>query len=130
MHDAAAVGVVEGAQDAVGHLQGAVRRHPVLVAQHVAERAPLDVLHDDVRHRVVIHRVLAGVVHGDHGRMVQRRGGLRLTAEPCLERGVAGKVRPKCLDRHYSIETEITSSVDLGHTATPDDSIEFVAATE
>jgi hypothetical protein len=62
--------------------------------------------------------------------MVQRGRGLRLTAEPGLERRVTRKVRPKGLDRYYAIEAEIASSVDLGHTATPDDTIEFVAATE
>ena len=74
--------------------------------------------------------VLAGVVHRDDGRVVQRCGGLCLAAEPGLERLVPGQVLAQRLHRHDAVQTQVSSPVDLRHAAAPDDTVEFVAAAE
>ena len=87
--DAAAVAVVQRAQDAVDQLGRALRQQPPIGAQQVAQRAAVDVLHHDVRHGRALGRVLARVVDRDDRGVVQRRGGLRLPAEPGLEGVIA-----------------------------------------
>ena len=67
---------------------------------------------------VAVHVLgLAGVVDRDDRRVVQRRGGLRLAAEPGLERGVAGEVGAQHLDRDVPAEPEVAAAVHLGHAA-------------
>ena len=48
--------------------------------------------------------LLAGVVHGDDGGVVQAGGRLGLAAEAGLEGGVGGQVGPQLLDRHRASE--------------------------
>ena len=73
---------------------------------------------------------LAGVVDGDDGRVVQRRGVLRLAAEPGLERGVAGEVGAQHLDRHVPAEPQVTAAVHLGHAAEAEGVADLVAIAE
>jgi hypothetical protein len=59
VHDAGAVGDLQRAADVGGDLQRPLGQQPALLEQQVAQRPPLDVLHDDERGAV---GVLAGVV--------------------------------------------------------------------
>ena len=74
--------------------------------------------------------VLAGVVHGDDRRVVERRRGLRLAAEPGLEGRVAGEVGAQDLDRDGPAEARVVADVDLGHAAAADELADLVAAAE
>ena len=98
--------------------------------QQVAQRPAVDELHHDVGHRQAAHHVLAGVVDGDDRRVVQRGRGLGLTPEPGLEGLVAGQVVTKRLNPDDAVETDVAGPEHLGHAATPDDAVEFVAAAE
>src|SRR5690606_21781123 len=90
----------------------------------------LDVLHNDVGHPVAVEVVLAGVVHRHDAAVVQRRRGLRLTADALLERGVAGVVHAQHLDSNDPTETPNESSPDFGHAATAENFTQLVAVSE
>ncbi len=128
--DPVPVRVVERRQRALGDLDGALRGEPVAGLHQLAQRRAVDVLHDDVGDRHTGHVGLAGVVHGDDVRVVQRRGGVRLTAEAGHERGVPGEVRAQQLDRDAAAQAQVAALVDLGHAATTDDLAELVALAE
>ena len=95
-----------------------------------SRRSALDVLHDDVRGRAGGGAVLAGVVDRDDGRVVQRRGGLRLAPEPDLEGRVAGEIAAQHLDGDLAAEPQVAAAVHLGHAAAAEDSADLVALTE
>ena len=102
----------------------------LVLAEHVAQGAALDVLHDDVRHRYPVVDVLAGVVDRDDRGMVECRGRLGLPAEPGLDRLVAGEVGPQHLDRHGAAEASVGAEADLGHPAPTEDVAEVVPSAE
>src|SRR4029079_10768225 len=114
--DPVAVREVERGAHVGDDLHRPPRHQPALDLQHVAQGPALDVLHDDVR-LVAVHVLLAGVVDRDDRRVVQRRGGLRLTPEPGLERGVAGEIGAQHLDRDLPAEPDVATAVHLGHAA-------------
>ena len=130
MHDPVAVAVVQCAQHAVGDLGGALGQQPPVVPEQVTQGPAVDELHHDVRHREAAHHVLAGVVDRDDRRVVQRGRRLGFAPEPGLERLVPGKIVTERLDPDNSVETDVAGPEDLGHTTTPDDPVEFVAAAE
>ncbi len=130
VHDAVAVAVVKRPQHAVEDLHRPFRQQPAVFPQQVAQGAAVDVLHHDVGDRGGAYHVLAGVVDSDDRRVVQRRRGLGLAAEPGLEGLVPGEVLAERLDRHDAIQTDVSCPVDLGHAAAPDDAVELVAAAE
>jgi len=130
VHDAVLVAVVQRPQHPVGDLQGAVREQPPVVPEQVAQGPAVDVLHNDVGHRGRADHVLAGVVDRHDARVVERRGGLGLTAEPGLEGLVPGQVVAQGLHRDDAVETDIAGPEHLGHAAAPDDPVELVAAAE
>ena len=130
VHDAVAVAVVQGAQHPVGDLKGPLGQQPPVVPQQVAQGAPVDELHHDVRDRGRADHVLAGVVDGHDRRVVERGRGLGLAPEPGLEGLVPGQVVAEGLHRDDAIETDVACPEDLGHAATADDPVEFVAAAE
>ena len=74
--------------------------HASLAAEDLGEAAPVDVLHDDV----VGAGGLAPVVDADDVRVVEVRGGLRLTPEPLDERRVLGELGEEHLERDRAIE--------------------------
>ena len=98
-----------------------------VVVHDVAQRDPVDVLHDDVGQRARRGLRLAGVVHRDDRGMVQRGGVLRLPAEPQVEARVAGQVGAQHLDRHVAVQPQIARQMNLGHAAEAEDLAEFVA---
>ncbi len=130
VHDAVAVAVVQCPQHAVGDLGRALGQQPPVVAEQVAQRAPVDELHHDVRDGRAAHHVLAGVVDGHDGRVVQRGRGLRLAAEPGLECLVAGQVVAERLHADNTVKTDVAGPEDFGHAAPPDDAVELVAAAQ
>src|SRR6185312_3971759 len=67
VHDAVAVAVVQRPQHAVGDLGRALGQQAAVIAEQVAQRAAVHVLHDDVGDGRVAHHVLAGVVDRDDG---------------------------------------------------------------
>ena len=74
--------------------------------------------------------LLAGVVDGDDRGVVQRRGVLRLAAEPQLERVVAGEVGAQHLDRDVPAEPEVATAVHLGHAAVAEQLADLVPPPE
>ncbi len=62
--------------------------------------------------------------------MVERGGGLGLTAEPGLEGRVAGEVRPERLHSYGAAEPGVVSEVDLGHATTAEHRAQLVPAAE
>ena len=77
-----------------------------------------------------VNDVLAGVVDRDDRGVVQRGRGLRLAAEPGLERGVAGQVGAQDLDGHGATEPGVVADVHLGHAAAADELADLVPAGE
>ncbi len=74
--------------------------------------------------------VLAGVVDGDDRGVVQRGGGLRLAAEPGLERRVPRQVGAQHLDRDGAAQPGVAAEVHLGHAATAEQLADLVAAAQ
>jgi hypothetical protein len=97
-------------------------------AQHVAQRAAVDQLHDEEQRAVV--RVGALVVDVDHGRVVDagRRAGLPLEAD--AERRVAREPRVHDLDGDRSVEPCVHTAVDGGHPARRDGAPDAVTGVE
>jgi len=101
-----------------------------VVAEQLAQGPAVHVLHHDVRDVLRVGHVLAGVVDGDDGRVVQRGRGLGFPPEPGLERLVPGQVLAERLHRDDAVQPDVPGPVHLGHAAPPDDAVEFVAAAE
>ena len=131
--DAGAVAVVERGQHTAGDLERTLGQDLAALAQDVAQGASGHELHDDVGlHRLtaVGGRLLAGVVDGDDGRVVERGRALRLAAEPGLERRVAGQVGAEPLDRDHAAQAAVVSLAHLGHAAPAEQLAELVATTD
>jgi hypothetical protein len=124
------VAVVQRAQHPVGDLQRAFWQQPPVLAEQVTQGAPVDVLHHDVGDVRPAGVVLAGVIDRDDRGVVQRGSGLSLAAESGLERLVPGQVFAERLHSNNAVQADIARPVYLGHAATPDDAVEFVAAAE
>ena len=91
------VGVLQGVQHAGDDLHGLRDRDGLALAEELAHGVPLDVLHHDVGHGTagaagLKQLLLAGVVDGDDGRVIECRRRLGLAAETGLEGWVAGDV--------------------------------------
>nr|WP_281369010.1 hypothetical protein [Nocardioides ungokensis] len=102
---------------------GSVRRSP----QHLPQRGALDVLHHDVRRRLVAGRVLAVVVDLGDPRMVQHAGQLRLRSYPGPDR-LVGAATAQHLHRDGSVEQRVVRQPDGPDAAGPDQLMELVAA--
>src|SRR5918996_169290 len=122
-------GLVCGGQSP-GHrlddLCGALRHQGTLVADDVAERPALDVLHDDEMHVALV----AGVVHADDVGVVQARCRLGLAAEAAHELVVVGVLRRQNLDGHGSVEHAIGALEHPGHAALSQEGSDLVAASQ
>ncbi len=117
VHDAVLVRVGERLQDTGDDDQGLLGPGRLGVEEEVADRAPLDDLHHDVRHRHAAHVVLAGVVHGDDRMVVEAYHRLGLAREAGLGRRVLGQVGTEQLDRDRAPEPYVLGRENLGHTA-------------
>src|SRR5687768_4390206 len=76
------------------------------------------------------HRMVAGVVDGDDGGVVQGRDGLRLTLEPGLELRVPGKVGTQQFDGNGPSQACIDATVDVGHASAAYELPELIAPVE
>ena len=130
VHDPVPVAVVQRPQHPVGDLQRPLGEQAPVVAEQFAQGPAVHVLHHDVRDVRRPGHVLAGVVDGDDGRVVQRGRGLGLPPEPGLEGRVPGQVLAERLHRDDPVEADVPGPVHLGHAAPADDAVEFVAAAE
>ena len=132
VHDAGAVAVLQGVQDAVHDLQGPLGQQLAPVVQHLAQRAALDVLHDDVGLDVaaVGRHLLAGVVDRDDVGVVEPGGGLGLASEAGLEGRVGGEVAAQPLDRDLAAQPHVGAVADLGHAAAAEQVPDLVASPE
>jgi hypothetical protein len=123
VHDAGAVGVVEGLGHRREHAQAGdhVERRPV--AQQLGQGDALDVLHDEV--------VLAHVEDADDVRVGEPAGGLGLAAETLevLGAGLAGEVLGlHRLDGDEPADHGVESPVDTPHRTVADLDVGLVAA--
>ena len=125
--DAVLVAEVQRLARVGDHLDGALRLHRAVGVHDVAQRDAVDVLHHDVGQRPVRRLRLAGVVHRDDRRVVQRGGVLGFAAEPQIEAGIAGQVCAQHLDRDVSVQPHVAGEMDFGHAAEAEDLAEFVA---
>jgi hypothetical protein len=92
----------------------------------LGEAATRQVLHHDE----VGVRLVAGVEHGHDVRMIQRRGGRRLTLEPCYQSRIPGAVAGQDLDRDGSVEHAICRAIHDAHAASTDDIEQLIAPSE
>jgi hypothetical protein len=93
----------------------------------LAQRLPVDELHDDVGQRAELALGLPGVVDRHDRRVVQRGRVLRLPAEAQLELRVTGQVGAQHLDRHVSGQPHVPAAVHLGHAAVAERLAQLVA---
>ena len=98
---------------------------PVL-AEQVAERDALQVLHDEVGEAVV----LALVEHVDHVRVGEARGAAGLLDEALAEVRVVREVRMHDLHRDAAVEAQVRGEVDRRHPAAGDAGAHLVATVE
>ena len=107
----------------------------VLGPDQVAEGLAVNEFHHDVGHPDLVlgiagNRMVAGVVDGDDGRVVQRRDGLRFTFEPGLELRVPGKVGTQQFDGNGPSQPGIDATVDVGHASAAYELPELIAPVE
>lgn len=120
VHDAVLVGVGERLQDTGDDDQRLLGAGRLGVEEEVADGAPLDDLHHDVRHGLAADVVLARVVHGHDGMVVEARHRLCLAREARLGDRVLGEVRTQQLDRHGAPQANVLGGEHLGHAAPPE----------
>ena len=126
VHHTTGVRVAERGGDLVGDLGGLHAVDVAVGAQDVGKRAALHVLHG---HEVGVG-VLAPVVHGDDVGVGEVRSGLSLAAEALDEVRVGGELGEQHLDGHQAIEQQVARQEDVGHSASPDALLDFVAVVE
>jgi hypothetical protein len=112
--------------DLLREVDGLHRRQRSAAGQELRERPPFDELHHDV----LPVAVCAGVVDADDVRLVQAGRRLGLAPEPSHEAGVARELREQDLDRDRPAEDRVEASVDLGHPALADPSLDAVAVAD
>ncbi len=132
--DPVPVAVVQCRQDPGSDLQRALGHEGVARVQQLLEGDSLDELHHDERHdrgtRAIAQGILAGVVHGNDVRVVQRGRALRLTAEPGQEGRVAGQLGLEDLDGHPAAEPQVPALVHLSHAPTAEQLAHLVPVAE
>jgi hypothetical protein len=123
VHETACVGGVERG----GNLQDQacsalwVERSPR--REHLLEVDPVDEAHRDEKQAVV----LAGLVHRDHVRVLDRGGDLRLGLEAVSELGVLGVLGRDQLVGNPPLECELGAAIDDPHPAAGDRAVDPVA---
>ena len=127
MDDALAVRIGEGPAHLQRHVDGPVRRQRPALEQ-LGERAPREVLHDDVGRA----REAPDVVDRDDAGMAETRRRHRLAREASGDRldvraGAAGVLPLERLDGHLAVELAIAGLVDDAHRALPEDAEQLVA---
>src|SRR5690606_38778945 len=127
--------VLKRGQHARDDLYGLVDGGGDIALEDVANRVPLDVLHDDERHGLrnsggAQHGVLARVVDGDDRGVVETRSCLSLAAEARLEGGVASEVCAQYRDRDGAAKARVIADVSLGHSSATNEVADLIPARE
>ena len=122
VYDAHPMAVRQRVQDPLGDSGSLVRLHDCHFVEDLAQGAAFDVLHHDVGQGYLPATtfgvlVLARVIDGDDGGVVEPCRRLGFAAEPGQKRWVAGQVRAEHLDRHSAAEPGVVTRVDFGHSA-------------
>jgi hypothetical protein len=106
----------QGVEDLLGGVEGVPQGERAPLDEHVAQRAPRDVLHGQVGGAVV--RAL--VEDGHDPRVGQARGGAGLAGEAGHEAGVLGQVGVHDLQRDRPVQPGVGGQVDRRHPAPGD----------
>ena len=114
---------VERRRELRDQLGGALGIEPALLAQERVQVGPADVAHHQVQRAVV----LAGRVHGDDVRVIDRRGHPRLALEALPELAVAGPVGRQQLECDGPPEAQLGRAVDHAHAAAAGDRFDAAA---
>ena len=117
------VGRVEGARNLGHDPRRAGRLERAVAADQRRKVHPVDEAHRDVQHAVR----LAGVVHRDHVRVVERARRPRLAEEPLAELLLAGDLRGNDLQRDLPPQADVLGAVHHAHPAATDDLLDLVA---
>ena len=102
--------------------RGAIGAERSRAADERADVITVDVAHDEERDAVR----LAGVQHGDHVRVLDRRRAARLAQEALLRLRVVEQLRSDDLERHGSPERDLVGAIHDAHAAAPDDVVDPV----
>src|SRR6266704_2203814 len=109
--DAGLVGVLERVDDLAGQARRLRRRERAVAVQHVAQGGPVDQLHDDVVHALL----LAGVVQRDDIGVREAGRVDGLLVETPTQASVRGQVGMQHLDHHVSTEDAVVTAPDARH---------------
>jgi len=126
VNQAVAVGEGQGGRDVGRDVGRPIRMDTTLGAEHLGQAPPLHILHDDE----VGAPLLAPVVHADDVGMVQVGGPLCLSTKTLHEIGIVRELVEQDLDGDRTVQEEVTGQEDIGHTATGQLTVKFVAAVE
>jgi hypothetical protein len=113
MHEAGAVRRVQRGARLRHDARRAARSQAVLAPHERAQVVARDVAHRDVGDAVL----LAGVVDGDHVRVIDRRRDLRLAHEPRAHRRILQQAGRDHLQRDRPVERQLRRSVHDAHAA-------------
>ena len=130
VHEALAMGVVEGAGRLEADHQGLAGREPRAAVEHAAQAAAAEELGDEVGRRRAVVVVGAPVVDGDDVGVVQGGRGLGLGLEPAQEALVVGQAVVEQLDRHAAAQPGVLGEEHLGRRAGADGRQESVTTAE
>ncbi len=114
VHDAHVVRHADGGQHLRQDVDDARVGQRRVLADHLVERPPLDVLHRQVQQRAVV--VLAEVEHAHRVGVLEARGGARLSLEALEEVLVARELLAQQLERDHAVQPELARAV---HRADP-----------
>ena len=124
------VGRGERRDDRLEQGQRPARRHRALLADHVAQGVPRDVLHDQEDGVLAVGGVVALVVDPDDVRVVEPRGGAGLPDEPLRELLVVTEPGVHHLHRDGAVEPGVGGFVDAGHATTRHPGADAVATVQ
>ena len=113
VHERPAVGGVERPRHLAQQVQRPLRRELAVALEDRLQVLPVDEAHREVELAVV----LARLVDGDHVRVVDRRGELRLAQEALAEALVLGQLGGDQLQRDGPLERQVGGAVDHAHAA-------------
>jgi hypothetical protein len=117
VHDALPVRGPHAHRRGVGDAQTAREREVAVFEERLRQRAPLEVLHDQIEAAV---GELAEQVDVHQVGVVERRRHACLTLEAPHGVGVLGEVAVQDLDRHVALQGGLMRTVDRAHAARPD----------
>ena len=123
MHEPGGVGRVERGGDLGGDVHGPVRWQRALARDQVLEVDSIDEAHRQEQHL----EVLAGLEDGDHVRVIERGGRLRLGLEAPAEGAVARKLGGDELEGHRASQRQVRRLVDHAHAPAACQLLEFVS---